>query len=47
MSWVPTAYLLTTAITMPVYGKLGDLAGRKWPFVTALALFLAGSGGAG
>lgn len=43
MSWVPTAYLLTTAITMPVYGKLGDLVGRKWLFVVALALFLSGS----
>ena len=43
MSWVPTAYLLTTAITMPVYGKLGDQAGRKWLFVAALALFLSGS----
>jgi len=43
MSWVPTACLLTTAITMPVYGKLGDLAGRKWLFVAALALFLSGS----
>jgi len=43
MSWVPTAYLLTTAISMPVYGKLGDLVGRKWLFVVALALFLSGS----
>jgi EmrB/QacA subfamily drug resistance transporter len=43
MSWVPTAYLLSTAITMPVYGKLGDLTGRKWLFVAALALFLCGS----
>jgi MFS family permease len=43
MSWVPTAYLLTTAITMPVYGKLGDVLGRKWLFVAALALFLSGS----
>ena len=43
MSWVPTAYLLTTVITMPVYGKLGDLVGRKWLFVAALGLFLAGS----
>ena len=43
MAWVPTAYLLTTAITMPVYGKLGDLTGRKWLFVAALALFLSGS----
>ncbi len=43
MSWVPTAYLLTTVITMPVYGKLGDLVGRKWLFVAALALFLSGS----
>ena len=29
MSWVPTAYLVTTAITMPIYGKLGDLAGPQ------------------
>ena len=43
MSWVPTAYLLTTVITMPVYGKLGDLVGRKWLFVAALVLFGAGS----
>jgi EmrB/QacA subfamily drug resistance transporter len=43
MSWVPTAYLLTTVISMPVYGKLGDLVGRKWLFVAALALFLCGS----
>ncbi len=43
MSWVPTAYLLATALTMPVYGKLGDLLGRKWLFVAALALFLSGS----
>jgi MFS family permease len=43
MSWVPTAYLLTTAVTMPVYGKLGDLMGRKWLFVVALGFFLSGS----
>jgi Major Facilitator Superfamily len=43
MSWVPTAYLLTTVITLSVYGKLGDLPGRKWLFVAALTLFLAGS----
>ena len=43
MSWVPTAYLLTTAVTMPVYGKLGDLVGRKWLFVVALSFFLSGS----
>ena len=43
MSWVPTAYLITTVITMPVYGKLGDLLGRKWLFTGALVLFLAGS----
>ncbi len=36
MAWVPTAYLLTTAITMPVYGKLGDLVGRKRLFVAAI-----------
>lgn len=43
MSWVPTAYLVTTVLTMPVYGKLGDLLGRKWLFVAALALVGAGS----
>ncbi|MEP6843781.1 MAG: MDR family MFS transporter [Pseudolysinimonas sp.] len=43
LAWVTTAYLLTSTIVMPVYGKLGDLIGRKWLFVAALSLFLCGS----
>jgi EmrB/QacA subfamily drug resistance transporter len=43
MSWVITAYLLAFTIGLPVYGKLGDLFGRKGLFVFAIVLFLAGS----
>ncbi len=43
LAWVTTAYLLASTVVMPVYGKAGDLIGRKWLFVGALALFLAGS----
>jgi EmrB/QacA subfamily drug resistance transporter len=43
MSWVITAYLLAFTIGLPVYGKLGDLFGRKGLFVFAIVVFLAGS----
>ncbi|WP_411140189.1 MDR family MFS transporter [Streptomyces sp. x-80] len=43
LSWVVTAYLLTTAAATPIWGKLGDLYGRKGVFMTAIAIFLAGS----
>lgn len=43
MLWVTTAYVLASTCTMPIYGKLGDLIGRKSLFVGALALFTAGS----
>ncbi|HAM26909.1 MAG TPA: MFS transporter [Microbacteriaceae bacterium] len=43
MLWVTTAYILASTIVMPVYGKLGDLVGRKWLFIAAIALFLVGS----
>lgn len=43
MLWVTTAYMLAATITMPIYGKLGDLIGRKGLFVGALVLFLVGS----
>ena len=43
MLWVTTAYILASTIVMPVYGKLGDLVGRKWLFVAAIVLFLIGS----
>jgi EmrB/QacA subfamily drug resistance transporter len=43
MSWVVTAYLLTATIGLPIYGKLGDLLGRKGLFVFAIVIFLIGS----
>ncbi len=43
MAWVITAYTLAVTVAMPVYGKLGDLVGRKNLFLTAIALFLIGS----
>ena len=43
MLWVTTAYLLAATIMMPIYGKLGDLVGRKGLFIGALVLFLVGS----
>ena len=43
LSWVVTAYLLTTCISTPLWGKLGDLYGRKALFQLAIVIFLAGS----
>lgn len=43
MLWITTAYFLASTITMPLYGKLGDLLGRKYLFCIAQALFVAGS----
>ncbi|MFC4910609.1 MDR family MFS transporter [Actinomadura gamaensis] len=43
LSWVVTAYLLAAAVTTPLWGKLGDLAGRKGAFMASVAVFLAGS----
>ena len=43
VSWVVTAYLLTSTVVGPVYGKLGDLYGRKIVLQAAILLFLAGS----
>ena len=47
LPWVVTAYLLTSTVCLPVYGKLGDLVGRKPLLQTAIVLFLAGSALAG
>lgn len=47
MSWVVTAYLLTSTISTPFYGKLSDQFGRKGMFQFAIAIFLAGSALAG
>jgi EmrB/QacA subfamily drug resistance transporter len=43
ISWVVTAYLLAQTAVMPVYGKLGDLFGRKIVLQVALVIFLIGS----
>ncbi|WP_426311480.1 MDR family MFS transporter [Cellulosimicrobium sp. E-16] len=45
--WVITAYILAIAIVMPLYGKFGDLWGRRWPFLVAIGLFTIASAGAG
>lgn len=42
-AWVATSYLLTSAITTPIYGKIGDLFGRKKIFQIAIVIFLVGS----
>ncbi|GAA2410446.1 MDR family MFS transporter [Streptomyces glaucosporus] len=43
MAWVTTAYILAATIAMPVYGRLGDLIGRKALFLSAITVFIAGS----
>jgi len=43
MSWVVTAYLLASTIGLPIYGKLGDLFGRKGVFQFAILVFVVGS----
>ena len=43
LSWVVTAYALGAAVTTPIWGKLGDLYGRKTMFMLAIVLFLIGS----
>lgn len=45
--WVITIYILAIAIVMPLYGKFGDLWGRRWPFLIAISLFTLASAGAG
>ncbi|MGX1134339.1 EmrB/QacA subfamily drug resistance transporter [Streptomyces glaucescens] len=47
MSWTITAYLLTATVGLPVYGKLGDLLGRKGVFQFAIVVFVVGSALAG
>jgi EmrB/QacA subfamily drug resistance transporter len=45
-AWATTAYLITSTITTPIYGKLGDIFGRRRLFITAIGIFIAGSVGA-
>lgn len=43
LSWVVTAYLLTSTAAVPLYGKISDLYGRRGVFQVAIAIFLVGS----
>jgi EmrB/QacA subfamily drug resistance transporter len=42
-SWVFTAYMLATTVTVPLYGKLGDIYGRRPLFIASISIFLLGS----
>lgn len=43
LSWVVTAYMLATAASTPIWGKLGDMYGRKGVFLASIVIFLLGS----
>jgi EmrB/QacA subfamily drug resistance transporter len=43
LSWVVTAYLLTSTVSVPLYGKVSDLLGRKVVFQAAIVIFVVGS----
>src|SRR6478609_5833521 len=43
--WITTAYILATTIVMPIYGKLGDVLGRRRLFIAAIAIFTLASVG--
>jgi EmrB/QacA subfamily drug resistance transporter len=43
VSWVFAAYLLSQAVSIPIYGRLADLWGRKWLLIGSTALFLVGT----
>ena len=42
-AWVTTAYLITSTVATPIYGKLGDIFGRRKLFIIAISIFLFGS----
>ena len=46
-TWVTTAYLLTSTVMIPIYGKLSDLFGRKPIFLIGVVIFLLGSAASG
>jgi len=43
LPWVTTGYILASTVSTPIWGKLGDLFGRRRTFITAIVLFLIGS----
>ncbi|MGH2548460.1 MAG: MFS transporter, partial [Thermomicrobiales bacterium] len=42
-AWVATAYLLTSTASVPIFGKLSDIYGRKWFYIGGMVLFLVAS----
>jgi MFS family permease len=42
-AWATTAYLITSTISTPIYGKLGDIFGRRRLFIAAISIFVIGS----
>src|SRR5690348_10390493 len=46
-AWVVTAYLLASTVTVPIYGKLSDIYGRRLFFIGGMVIFLVGSALAG
>ena len=42
-TWVATAYIVASTVTMPITGKLTDMYGRKWFYVAGLTIFIVGS----
>jgi MFS family permease len=42
--WVGTAYLIASAVSMPLFASLSDTFGRRPPFIAAIALFIIGTG---
>lgn len=47
LAWVTTGYILASTASTPIWGKLGDLFGRRIVFVSSVVVFLAGSALAG
>nr|WP_239074365.1 MDR family MFS transporter [Streptomyces sp. SID10853] len=47
LSWVVTAYTLATAASTPIWGKVGDMYGRKGAFLSSIVIFLVGSAASG
>ncbi len=43
LSWVFTAYMLASTVTVPIYGKLSDIFGRRTLYIVAIVIFLIGS----
>jgi EmrB/QacA subfamily drug resistance transporter len=43
LSWIVTAYLVASTVTIPLYGKLGDIHGRRPMLIVSISIFLVGS----